>query len=130
MFEISSPNNIVADATIECTICAEPIPDYEPTLFNGVEMNPACKPRKTPSLDIVAHSVKIETKLSNLAKDDIALKHGKEKVKPAEKIRQAVKKKLDERFNNGEINREEIETLEEVLVKELKEEILGENEND
>ena len=27
--------------TTDCTICAEPIPDYELTLFHGIEMNPA-----------------------------------------------------------------------------------------
>ena len=33
--------------TIDCTLCADPIPDYEPEMFPGVEMpiemSPACE---------------------------------------------------------------------------------------
>ena len=27
---------------IDCTVCAEPILNYEPEYFNAIEMNPAC----------------------------------------------------------------------------------------
>ena len=42
--------------TEDCTICAEPIPDYKPSLFNGIEMNPACESCKEFSSDTEAHS--------------------------------------------------------------------------
>ena len=53
--------------TIDCTICAEPIPDYEPELFWGVEMpiemNPACESCKAVDIEVVT-----------LAKDDLETK--------------------------------------------------------
>ena len=53
--------------TIDCTICAEPIPDYEPELFWGVEMpiemNPACESFKAVDIEVVT-----------LAKDDLETK--------------------------------------------------------
>ena len=45
----------------DCTICAEPIPDYKPSLFNGIEMNPACESCKEFSSDTEAHSEEIVT---------------------------------------------------------------------
>ena len=47
--------------TEDCTICAEPIPDYKPSLFNGIEMNPACESCKEFSSDTEAHSEEIVT---------------------------------------------------------------------
>ena len=35
----------------DCTICAEPIQNYKPDYFDGVEMNPACDNCKTPTLE-------------------------------------------------------------------------------
>ena len=36
---------------IDCTVCAEPILNYEPEYFNAIEMNPACDNCKTPSIE-------------------------------------------------------------------------------
>ena len=63
------PNNVIEDE-IECTICAEPIHNYQPTLFAGIEMNPACDVCKTPSNDNKTQSEKLTT----LAKDDLERK--------------------------------------------------------
>ena len=47
----------------DCTICAEPIKNYEPEYFDGVEMNPACDNCKSP-----AFKTKIPSEqLSNVA---------------------------------------------------------------
>ena len=72
--------------TTDCTFCAEPIPNYEPILFYGVEMNPACESCKMSSSDTEANSEKIATKPANFAKDDLETN-----VKPEERIRQNVK---------------------------------------
>ena len=69
-----------------------------------------------------AQTEKIATKPSNLAKDDLETK-----AKPEEKIHQKVKKKLEVRFKNGEINRKEMKELEEYLVAELTAELLRGN---
>ena len=37
----------------ECTICAEPIANYEPEYFDGVELNPACDDCKPPLVTVV-----------------------------------------------------------------------------
>ena len=104
---------------IECTICAEAIPHYKPTIFAGIEMNPACDACKTPSNDNETQS----EELNKLAKADLERKH--EKVKPKDLIRQKVKEKVEARLKNGEISIEEMRVLEEVLVKELTEEMLN-----
>jgi hypothetical protein len=44
-----SPEPCLANSSQEdCTICAEPIQNYEPEYFNGVEINPACDDCKSP----------------------------------------------------------------------------------
>ena len=121
-------SNIVIEEEIECTICAEPIHHYKPTLFAGIEMNPACDICKTSSNDTETQS----EELNKLARADLERKH--EKVKPEDIIRQRVKKKLEARFKNGEIGIriEEMRVLEEDLVKELAAELLnnfGEDSN-
>ena len=46
---ISSDPSFKNSSEEDCTICAEPIQDYVPDYFNGVEMNPACDECKQPS---------------------------------------------------------------------------------
>ena len=119
-------SNIVIEEETECTICAEPIPHYKPTLFAGIEINPACDICKTPPNDTETQS----EELSKLARADLEIKHAK--VKPKDVIRKRVKEKLEARFKNGEISIEEMRLLEEHLVKELTEELLinfGEDHN-
>ena len=60
----SSKSSTTQLETIDCSICAKPIPDYEPELFLGVEMliemNPACESCKA-----------VDTEVVTLAKDDL-----------------------------------------------------------
>jgi hypothetical protein len=45
-----SPEPCIPNSSQEdCTICAEPIQNYEPEYFNGIEMNPACDDSKPPT---------------------------------------------------------------------------------
>ena len=114
------PDTTFPNNTIECTICAEPILNYEPTLFNGIEMNPACDICKNSSSDGANLSKKINTcanKLPNFTKADQEIIS--KRLKPEEKIRKKVKEKLEVRFLNGEIKREEMQELEEELVRDL-----------
>ena len=62
------------------------------------------------------------TKLPNFTKADLEIIH--KRLKPEEKIRKKVKEKLEVRFLNGEIKREEMQELEEELVRDLEAELL------
>ena len=116
--ETALSEDTIEEDIIECTICAELIPNYQPTLFFGVEINPACDMCNPPSKTSSEN-------LSNLSKADLERKHNKEDIKPREKIRLKVQKKLKVKFENGEISREEMKQLEEDLVKELEEELVN-----
>ena len=92
--------------------------NYEPTLFSGIEMNPACEACRTPSNETNRRKLQ-----PNFPKAD--LERNYEKAKPENKIRQRVREKLEVRFKNGEIDREKLEELEEDLVKDLTAELLN-----
>ena len=52
-----SPEPCIPNSSQEdCTICAEPIQNYEPEYFNGIEMNPACDDCKPPIGEIRVQS--------------------------------------------------------------------------
>ena len=110
-------NDTIEEDIIECTICADPIPNYEPSLFNGVEINPACDLCNPPSPSQSEN-------LPNLTGADLERKYKKEDLKPKERIRLKVQNKLKVRFENAEISREELKELEEELVKDLEEELI------
>ena len=126
--ETSSSSTSTTINTTECTICAEPIPNYKPTLFFGTKMNPACDLCKSPSLDTETCSENLQIKPSNLAEDNLEAKPEKKNVELDEKIRQKVKTKLEVKFLNGDISRAEMEKLEEELGQELRAELIAENE--
>ena len=120
------PDTTFPNTTIECTICAEPISNYEPTLFNGIEVNPACEICKNSPSDAANLSEKANTcatKLPNFTKADLEIIH--KRLKPEEKIRKKVREKLEVRFLNDEIKREEMQELEEELVRDLEAELLN-----
>ena len=50
----------------DCTICAEPIKNYEPEYFDGVEMNPACDNCKSPALETQIPSEQISNVATEL----------------------------------------------------------------
>ena len=112
---------------IECTICAEIIPNYEPEYFDGIEINPACdscNPSSTETekqLDDLCNGV---TANDTVANDDLNRKTEEEKAR--REIRSRVRAKLETRFRNGEISRDAIPDLEEELVNELEQELLAE----
>jgi hypothetical protein len=87
----------------------------EPSLFNGVEINPACDLCNPPSPS---------ANLPNLTGADLERSHNKEKLEPKERIRLKVQNKLKVKFKNGELSKEELKELEEELVKDLEEELI------
>ena len=89
--ETALSEDTIEEDIIECTICAELIPNYQPTLFFGVEINPACDMCNPPSKTSSEN-------LSNLSKADLERKHNKEDIKPKEKIRLKVQKKIKVKF--------------------------------
>ena len=76
--ETALSEDTIEEDIIECTICAELIPNFQPTLFFGVEINPACDMCNPPSKTSSEN-------LSNLSKADLERKHNKEDIKPREK---------------------------------------------
>ena len=71
----------------DCTICAEPIHNYKPEYFDGLEMNPACDNCKTPSLETQISSKQLSnvpTDLHAINPDDVDRKE-KEPNEKAEK---------------------------------------------
>ena len=75
---------------IECTICAEPILEFVPDYFMGLDMNPACDGCKSPTVDTDAqseeHSSMVANKLQS-AKGDLERKDEEEIEKIRLKIR-------------------------------------------
>ena len=112
----------------ECTICAEPIQNYEPEYFDGIEMNPACDACKSPfgEPEIQPEELFIDTtaEVQTVANDTKEIENAREK------IRSKVKAKLEERFSRGEISRTDIPALEDELVSDLYEELLKDLEEE
>lgn len=127
--EPSLPTNAVEEI-IECTICAEPIFEFVPDYFMGLEMNPACDGCKSPTSDPTVitedtepSSMVVNNKLKS-AKGDLERNDKEEIEKIRWKIRIKVKTKLEARLRNGEISRDMFKDLEEALVEELEAELV------
>ena len=125
MLSAPSLQNISED----CTICAEPIHNYVPEYFNGVEMNAACESCKSPSVENQKQNEEpnkdLATELTKFSYDAGHRKTEEKIEKARRKVRSKAKAKLEMKLKNGDISRYEVFDLEEKLVKELDEEILA-----
>ena len=112
----------------ECTICAEPIQNYEPEYFDGIEMNPACDACKSPFGE---PEIQPEELFNDTTAEVQTVANNTKEIESARgNIRSKVKAKLEERFSRGEISRTDIPALEDELVSDLYEELLKDLEEE
>ena len=94
------PSNPVEER-IECTICAEPIHNYEPDYFNGVEMNPECENCKTQSVKSEIQSEELNngaTEIDSFPDDDGV---DRENLAKLDKVRRVIRLKVKLNLKSG-----------------------------
>ena len=112
---------------ITCVICTEPVSNYVPKYVLGEEINPACQNCKASSTESETQQ---EDKIDETSDAVVVIPREPTQTNKEDKIREkmriSIKKKLETRFQEGQISKQEKEELEEELVTEMDEEIAKE----